>query len=112
VFGLGKDLMLSMVNEVFRQCKEDGLVLSDGQSIGNLIEGFDCVLREITHQQTLEMFFGSAIRFHQRQGSEPMVNAFQVVWPDPKSKKLPWEDGCAQDIIQWQEALYSKGGKA
>ena len=34
IYGLERDLAQSMINEVFRQCKEEGLQLADGQAIG------------------------------------------------------------------------------
>lgn len=110
VYGLDRNLAQSMINEVFRQCKEEGLELVDGQPIGNLIEGYDCMARPIDDPRGRTAHFGYAIWFQQRINGASLKRAVQIVWPDPKTRAFPWQDGCGADIRGWQVQLYPAGG--
>ncbi|UIP06481.1 DUF4262 domain-containing protein [Erythrobacter sp. SDW2] len=109
VYGLDRNLAQSMINEVFRQCKEEGLELVDGQAIGNLIEGYDCMVRPIDDPRGRAAHFGYAIWFQQRSKGDGLNRAVQIVWPDPKTRAFPWQDGCGSDIRGWQVQLYPAG---
>lgn len=108
VYGLPKDLMYAVIMSLFEQCRDKGLELTDGLKVGELIEGFDCTLREINDPRALRAHFGWAIWYHHTHRGEQVKRAFQIVWPDPKSKLFPWEEGCAKDVVNWQVALYDK----
>lgn len=109
VYGLDKNLAQSMINEVFRQCKEEGLGLADGQVIGNLIEGYDCVARPIEDPRGRAAHFGYAMWFQRHSGGAELKRAMQIVWPDPKTRAFPWQDGCGADVRGWQVQLYPAG---
>ncbi|WP_334182189.1 DUF4262 domain-containing protein [Novosphingobium sp.] len=106
VFTLPKSLRANMINEILRQMTEEGLKLEDGARIGGLIEGFECVARRITSREALDEHFGSAIWYHRSQREIEIVDAFQIVWPGARQGLFPWEDGCVQDVIDDQPALY------
>lgn len=106
VFSLPKSLRASMINEILRQMVEESLVLKDGAKIGNLLEGYDCVARRIVDPRVLREHFGSAIWYHRHQRNAELAEAYQIVWPGARQGKFPWEDGCAQDVIDDQPALY------
>ncbi len=106
VFTLSKPLRTNMINEIFRQMIEEGLELEDGLRIGGLIEGFDCIARHITSRNALNEHFGSAIWYHRSQRDFEINDAYQIVWPGAKQGLFPWEQGCAQDVIDDQPALY------
>lgn len=108
VFGLDKKLMLSMINETLRQCSEEGLSLADGLRISGLIEGFDCIAREITGQAAIDEHFGSAIWYHRTQRGEELQRAFQLIWPGAQQGLYPWDEGCAADVSEWQPPLYEE----
>ena len=110
IYGLERDLAQSMINEVFRQCKEEGLQLADGQAIGNLIEGYDCIARPIEDPRARTVHFGYAIWFQRHTGGEDIRRAVQIVWPDPESRAFPWEDGCSAQVKGAQVQLYPAGG--
>lgn len=110
VYGLDQSLAQSMINEVFRQCKEEGLVLADGQTIGNLIEGYDCIARPIDDPRARSAHFGYALWHRRHLGAAEPARAVQIVWPDPKTHTFPWQDGCGADIRGWQVQLYPAGG--
>lgn len=109
VYGLDNSLMHSMINEIFRQCREDGLILQDGLHIGELIEGFDCIAREVSDCVAINEHFGSAIWYNRRFLEEEIQTAFQIVWPGARQGLFPWEQGCADDVIECQPALYTEG---
>lgn len=110
IYGLDRNLTQPMINEVFRQCKEEGLSLADGQAIGNLIEGYDCVARPIDDPRGRAAHFGYANWFQQHSGAEGLQRAVQIVWPDPKTRAYPWQPECGADIKGWQVQLYPAGG--
>jgi len=108
VFSLPKSLRVSMINEVRRQIGECGLVLADGLQISDLLEGYLCIAREINDAEVIRNHFGSAIWYNQRFGPGQTERAFQLVWPGAKQGLFPWDDGCAQEVIEDQPALYER----
>ena len=108
VFGLNRELMTSMVNEVWRQAADEGLVLEDGKRISSLIEGFDCIAREITEPKAIRDHFGWATWYYRSQRGEAVERAFQLVWPGAKQGLFPWESGCAEEVIEMQPALFAR----
>ncbi|WP_435418313.1 DUF4262 domain-containing protein [Parerythrobacter aurantius] len=109
VYGLDQGLAQSMINEVFRQCQEDGLELTDGRLVGNLIEGYDCMVRPIDDPRARTAHLGYATWFERQRGAEEAVGAVQIVWPDPKTRAYPWQPDCGADIRGWQVQLYPAG---
>ena len=110
VYGLDKDLAQSIINEVFRQCRDEGLELADGQKICNLIEGYECMVRLIDDPRARLTHFGLAAWYLREEQGQVLRRACQIVWPDPETRAYPWEHGCGQDIIEWQVGLYPRGG--
>lgn len=108
VFGLRKELMHSMINELFRQMQEDGLELSDGSSISDLLVGFDCIAREITDANAIREHFGSAIWYNRRVNDREMDRGYQIVWPGAYQRLFPWDEGCDSDVIELQPPLYER----
>lgn len=106
VFSLDKGLMHRMINEIWRQASQDGLQLSDGLRIAGLLEGFDCIAREITDPAAIAEHFGSAIWYHRSQRGQSVERAFQIVWPGARQGLFPWEEGCAAQVITDQPPLY------
>ncbi|WP_305098226.1 DUF4262 domain-containing protein [Croceibacterium aestuarii] len=109
VFSLPKSLRASMINEIWRQMSEDGLELSDGAEISDLLEGHICVAREVTDPAAIAEHFGSAIWYYRHIGMPAVSRAFQIVWPGAHQGLLPWEEGCASEVIEDQPALYVTG---
>jgi hypothetical protein len=106
IFGLKRKLMLSMINETLRQCREDGLQLSEGAVIADLIEGFDCIARRVHPSQIDEGYFNSSMWFHEREFGSELSEAFQLVWPGAVHGLYPWDEDCSADVIEQQPALY------
>ncbi|MEP2103471.1 MAG: DUF4262 domain-containing protein [Parasphingorhabdus sp.] len=106
VFGLKRELMLYMVNETLRQCREEGLKLSEGIVVSDLIEGFDCIARRVHPSQIDEGYFNSSMWFHEREFGSELSEAFQIVWPGALEGLYPWDEGCSEETIEAQPALY------
>ena len=106
VYGLPKDLMHAVIMSLFEQCRDKGLTLEDGAKVSDLIDNYECTLREITDPKAHRAHFGWANWHHHHRTGDPLTRAFQIVWPDPQSRKFPWEDGCAENVVQWQAGLY------
>jgi len=107
VFGLNRQLMHSMINEMRRQCAE-GLVMLDGLRVADLIEGFDCILRYVTDKNAIKDHFGWAVWYHRSQRGVELTEAYQIVWPGKQQGLYPWEEGCDEFVITHQPALYEK----
>ena len=112
IYGLEKPLAESMINEVFRQCKEDGLELEDGTKLGNLIEGFDCVARTIEDARARFTHLAYANWYQTSKHDAPISRGMQIVWPDPKTRAFPWEADCSTQVRNWQTPLYPAGPPA
>ena len=105
VFGLPQEMMHKFVNEMRRRCA-DGLVLRDGIRVSGLLQGHDCILRQVTNTQTIVDHFGVALWYHWTQRSVALEAAYQIVWPSAATGLYPWDEGCAENVIALQPALY------
>ncbi|MBI1403480.1 MAG: DUF4262 domain-containing protein [Porphyrobacter sp.] len=105
VYGLSRGIMHSMINEIRRQCAE-GLVLSDGMRIHNLLEGHDCIARWCTDREAIKEHLGWALWYHRTQRGVDVEGFYQIVWPGAASGLFPWDEGVSQDVIDAQLALY------
>jgi hypothetical protein len=105
VFGLGNDLMGSMINGCLDQCNA-GLQLTDGTSIDGLLLNHPCVAREVHPSWFIIDYFNSAMWFHTTQLKRPFGCAIQLVWPDATNGLFPWNEGCGELAIAYQPALY------
>ena len=108
VFSLPKALRASMINEIRRQVVESEFKLADEAKIFGLLEGFHCIAREILDPAAIAEHFGSAIWYNSRFGSGEIDRAFQIVWPGAHQGLFPWQEGCMQDVIDDQPALYDR----
>jgi hypothetical protein len=105
-FGLRVEVMKFMINDLARQCRDDGLKLKDGLIVSDLLEGFDCVLREIRTENIIVDHFASAMWYSNYEFDKDMTEAFQIVWPSSVTGLFPWDEGVAQEVIDAQPALY------
>ncbi|MBA4009025.1 MAG: DUF4262 domain-containing protein [Erythrobacter sp.] len=105
VYGLGREIMHFMINEICRQCAE-GLVLSDGLRIHDLLEGHDCIARWCTNGEAIKEHLGWALWYHRTQRGVDVEGFYQIVWPGAASGLFPWDEGVSQDVIEAQPALY------
>ena len=108
VFGLGVNLMKSMINELRAQCA-GGLTMADRLRVADLLDGFECELRSVDRANIAEDFFASAMWFERYRTGEQMTEAFQIVWPGASQGLFPWEDGCNPFVGASQTALYEQG---
>lgn len=106
IFGLPREVMHFVVNEVRRQC-ESGLELQDWTEIGDLLEGHACVVRRIPSQNIKREYFNSALWYHHERTGDVLEDAVQIVWPSAVSGLFPWEEGCHEDVRLLQPPLYS-----
>jgi hypothetical protein len=107
VFGLSKQLMHSMLNELYRQGK-DGLQFCDGLKVSDLLAGFDCVLRRVHHSNLIRDYFASGIWYYPYRSLPEFSAAYQIVWPSAQTGHFPWDDGCDAFIQESQPSLYQE----
>ena len=107
IFGLPKDMISSMLWTTFRQM-QDGARPSDGQHWSGLLEGFDCISRRACHPDLFTEYAVSAQWFWSQTGNAGHPEVYQLVWPGAKDGLFPWEDGCAQSVIDAQPALWQR----
>jgi hypothetical protein len=108
IFGLDHKLMHRMINITMELCR-DGLILSEGERIAGVLEGFDIVAREIPASAIDREHFNSAMWFHRRRYASELRSAFQIVWPGARQGLFPWEDGCDEYVVRIQPPLYERG---
>ena len=106
VFGLGAELMHSMLWDTFRQL-QDGKQAEDESCWSGLLDGFDCISRSVHPSNIVQDWFNSAMWFwsdiERRTG---LPAAMQLVWPSSKSGRFPWEPDCEQDVRDLQPTLW------
>ncbi|MEM6538959.1 MAG: DUF4262 domain-containing protein [Pseudomonadota bacterium] len=105
VFGLPKELMSSMLWEVYRQIK-GGAEPKDGMKWVGLLDGFNCISRRAIHQELHKEYTVSANWLWHKSGNAGAPEVFQLVWPGAAQGLFPWEKGCVQDVIDAQPALW------
>jgi hypothetical protein len=104
IFGLRRELMHSMLWEMFRQVRA-GKVLADGDKWSDLIEGFDCVSRPV-HPDWISEYFGYGLWHHRYREGRGDLKAFQIFWPGARQGLFPWDAGCDQFVRDQQPSLY------
>ncbi|PHS36366.1 MAG: hypothetical protein COA91_12265 [Robiginitomaculum sp.] len=105
VFGLPKNIMNHIIWEVFRQVK-NGATPVDGMRWHGLLESFDCIIRKARHKDLYTEFTISANWFWRETGNTGNPEVYQIVWPGAQQGLFPWDDGCAQDVIDSQPHLW------
>ena len=105
IFGLPKDLMSSMLWEVYRQI-QSGTEPEDGMAWEGLLEGFSCISRKAIHKELHTEYTVSANWLWRENGNVGAPEVFQLVWPGAQQGLFPWEEGCVQDVIDGQPALW------
>ena len=108
VFGLPRELMHSMLWEVFRQI-QNGKMPEDGMEWSGLLEGFQCVCRKAIHKDVHTEYATSANWFWRESGNSGSPEVFQIVWPGAQQGLFPWDDGCVEYVINQQPALWETG---
>ena len=106
IFGLQRKLMASMINEIYRQCAEDGLELADGLVVSDLLLGHDCIAREVSADALADEFFTTATWYSHRILGRELRRGFQIFWPGAESGLYPWDEGAHPDICESQPSLY------
>ncbi|WP_430386547.1 DUF4262 domain-containing protein [Blastomonas fulva] len=105
VFGLDTKLMHSMLNSLYRQCA-NGLVMNDGMTVEDLIDGFGCILRAVEPTHITRDFFNSAMWLHKREIGTPMSAAYQICWPSADKGIFPWDSEASEFLKHSQPAFY------
>ena len=108
IFGLTREIMHFMINELHHQCS-NGLMLADGTELRGLLEGHRCIARAVPARAIEIEYFNSAMWLKRITSGEDMTSAIQVVWPGAVDGLFPWDDGCASDVRDLQPALYVTG---
>lgn len=105
VFGLERKLMHSMLWEMFRQIKA-GSFLNEGARWSGLLGGHDCISRRV-HPSQLREYFGIGLWYERHRRRDPgLLLAYQLFWPGTQQGLFPWDAGCAEEVREYQPALY------
>jgi len=107
ILGLPSNMGHIAINETLRQCKEEGLRLSDWQPIEGLFEEFDvtCVARTVDPAHMVIEYFNSALWYHELRTGKPLDEALQLVWS--YDGLHPWDEGAPAALFEDQPLLYS-----
>jgi hypothetical protein len=113
VVGLGFELMHSMVNGI-RDFVASGNKLHDGMLIPELLVGYQCCLRVVTHSEqkanmrSCEWFYGTR-EFPAMQCVWPAAhpeNAYPEAQPEIPGHVFPWTPGASLDFRRDQPLLF------
>jgi len=115
ICGLPRKLMHNMLWEAFHQLKSGKMRLEDHARWSGLIEGFDCISRPVHPDHIGPDYFSQSLWYRRfRSGSDLGLTGFQLFWPSKTTGLFPWEDGCSEEVRNWQPLLYfpKKTGQA
>ncbi|GGY45219.1 hypothetical protein GCM10007148_12730 [Parvularcula lutaonensis] len=101
VFGLPSELAHALLSDLFSRLK-NGLKLSHGDCIAELIKGYDCAFREI-HPSRYAGHVNYSLWYCKWAGLERSTyRAMQMFWPEKGTGFFPWEDGSGDAITAAQ----------
>ena len=109
IFGLRQDLMHNMLWEIFHQIKA-------GQTPADMLEwdeilggGFKVISRTVCKKHYHDEYFNSSRWYLNKQmKTQKYFPAFQIVWPGAQQNKFPWDEGCVEDVVDMQPALWDE----
>ena len=105
VFGLNNGLNQSVINSIGEDLRA-GVVHKVDEPYGELIEGFDCVLKPVRPIWYRD-FLGYANWFYKG----PHYPALQCIWPD-KNARFPWDKDFNPNWLFAQPLLYEDDATA
>ena len=105
VIGVSLELMHNMLWEVFRQVSS-GKLVEDGAHLSDLLEGFDCVCKQVHPSHFDSEYFFGLIAYWNRDFEPETRDIYQIVWPGALSGDFPRDDACDPDIIEQQPHLW------
>jgi len=111
IFGLDNKLMHKMLWQVYHQL-EKGRKVEDGQRWSEVLEGFDCISRKAAHPDLYSKYVTTADWYWHYCRNEGHPEVYQLVWPGSGNGLFPWDEGCAQDVIDAQPPLWDETWKA
>jgi len=109
IVGLTKEIMHNMLWEIFHQIKK-GAIPQDGMAWKGLLAGdYFCISKTVHPDNNTTDYFNSARWWYRHTGRQNAdLRFYQMFWPGSQDKRFPWEEGCAQDVIDVQPMLYEK----
>jgi hypothetical protein len=107
VFGLPSELMHAMLWEMFRKLEGGGSIPENGDRIAGVLEGYDCLTREVHPENVVREYLNSAIwRWGDPALKGDPLKVRQLFWPDVTHGLFPWEGGCEPEVRAAQPLLY------
>ncbi|KCZ92314.1 DUF4262 domain-containing protein [Hyphomonas johnsonii] len=106
VFGLHRDVMHDMLSDVFRQIKA-GRKVEGEQRWQGLVDGHDCIAKKADHADLFTDYVTWANWYWKHRGNKGHPGIIQLVWPGQIDGLFPWDEGCAQAVIDAQPRLWA-----
>ena len=107
VLGLDLKVMHHMLWQVFHQVKA-GKALEHGTEWGGLLAGnYVCRSIRVSVDIMLDEYRLRSAEWYWRDElkRDAPFEAYQIVWPGTQQRKYPWDEGCAQQVIDAQPLL-------
>jgi hypothetical protein len=99
IVGLGLDTMHQIINNIGAEVKR-GKTFQDGQSSDDILEGYECIFREVLPEYFHDLF-GWAIWHY--EGKKFL--ALQCIWPD-RDRRFPWEEESGPEFPAHQPTYF------
>lgn len=91
--------------EMYRKLRSGELTIVDGES-WTLPEWVTCAWRRVHPERVDQGLVHFATRDRWYQTGDPNLDAYQLVFPDEKLGRLPWEEGFDEGFRRLQEELW------
>lgn len=105
VFGLPSSLSFQMLSRIYEQIGTNGIP-ADGQRWSDVLEGHDCVSRDVHPSNIVRDYLNSAMWYARDRGQHAPLEAAQLFWPAVNTILFPWDPDCPDDVKRLQPLLY------
>ncbi len=110
IFGLKQELMHNMLWGIFEQVRDGKKVTDEAEWQGLLGGDYTCVSRRVHPDNVGSNYFNSARWWYKYAGRDmESLEFYQMFWPGVEDKRLPWEDGCHESVVEAQPKLFEPG---
>jgi hypothetical protein len=98
-FGLGSQVAHGVLADAIAECEAKGLLPLPGLELTDTLNGFNAKLADAS--AIPDSYFGSAIWYARRAGTDVPPARLQIFWPD-NAGKFPDDPDCSPEVRQMQ----------
>jgi hypothetical protein len=106
-FGLGGDVAHRLLTDAIAECEAKAVAPHTGLELTEVVNGYNALL--IDGSTIPDRYFGSAIWYARRAGTEVPPARLQLLWPD-EAGRFPDDPDCTPEVREMQAPVERWGG--